>query len=91
MNLDDKKFKDFKKLKKKQHRMGKKLKPILKLTTSGVGREKGKITEGSMDKSKIKEFASLMPAIASTEQTDLNELLKQMNKHSIVQLNLTSK
>ena len=44
-----------------------------------------------MDKSKIKEFASLMPAIASTEQTDLNELLKQMNKHSIVQLNLTSK
>lgn len=44
-----------------------------------------------MDKSKIKEFASLMPAISSTEETDLNELLKQMNKHSIVQLNLTSK
>lgn len=44
-----------------------------------------------MDKTKIKEFASLMPAIASTDHTDLDELLKQMSKHCITQLNLSSK
>ena len=38
VNLDDKKFSEFKKLKKKQQRMGRKLKPILKLTNSGVGK-----------------------------------------------------
>jgi hypothetical protein len=44
-----------------------------------------------MDKTKIKEFASLMPEIVSTQETDLEELLKQMDKHNITQLNLSSK
>jgi hypothetical protein len=44
-----------------------------------------------MDKTKIKEFASLMPEINSTQETDLNELLKQMNKHNNTHLNLSTK
>lgn len=35
--MDDKKFKNFKKIKKKQLKLGDKLKPVLRITTPGVG------------------------------------------------------
>lgn len=49
-----------------------------------------RISEGSMDKQKIKEYASAMPSIRENNEADLSELLNQMNKHNIAQMNISS-
>lgn len=43
-----------------------------------------------MDKQKIKEYASAMPSIRENNEADLSELLNQMNKHNIAQMNISS-
>jgi hypothetical protein len=41
-----------------------------------------------MDKAKIEEFAQSLPDIIKTNETELGDLLTQMNKHTITHMNL---
>lgn len=87
VNLDDKvKFSQFKMLKKKQMEMGKKLKPIFKMSSSpGIF-----FNEEAINKSQIEEVARSLPEITKTNETELGDLLTQMNKHTITHMNLFS-
>lgn len=89
VNMDDKKFKNFKEIKKRQEPLRKK--QINWKFSSGVSKPLARLTEDSIDKGKITKFASLMPAIASSKEVDLDELLRQMNRHTQVQLSISSK